>query len=657
MLFKLRQKINTSVSELSLMAIAIMCFTAILFAVRQVGGLQTLELLAYDQMLRWRKDTGVDPRLLIVTIGEEDIRKFKWPIADAAIAEVLKKLQALKPRAIGLDIYRDIPVEPGHDELIEQLKQPNTIVIRNLDRLRGVPAPPSSLPERVGFNDIPIDPDGVVRRQLLFAETEDGILYSFSLRLALIYLEAEGITPTASKENPQFLQLGKSVFEPVQPSSGSYQKIDSGGYQILLNYRTRNNVAQTIGFSQVLFGEVKPEWVKDKIVVIGTTAPSLKDSFFTPYKANEQQSSQIWQQWLTKFFGASMSPKKMSGAIVHAQTIGQLLDAATGQRSLLWFWSDDREDLWILAWIVIGCAIGLLFRHPVSLGIGVIDGLVILFGTATIIFHNSGWVPTATPAIGFLLTVGIVVSDRAYQNYLKHEIVTKLLGQNTSPEIAKALWDQRDELLNDGKLTGTILVATVMFMDIKGFTSISEKTESPEDLLKWLNELLEEVAHQVTIHKGIINKFTGDGAMAVFGVPLERTTPEEIAEDAQNCVKCSLALSEYLDRINEDWQKRGLPSIQMRIGIFTGPVVAGSLGGKDRIEYGVIGDTVNTAARLEACEKERQPSDCRILIGKQTLEYLSGKFEAESWGDLALKGKEETVSVYRIIDRPLTKSP
>lgn len=632
------------------MSIAIMSFTAILFAVRQLGGLQTLELLAYDQMLRWRKDTSIDPRLLIVTIGEEDIRKFKWPISDAAIAEVLRKLQAFKPRAIGLDIYRDIPVEPGHDELLAQLKQPNTIVIRNIDRLMGVPAPPTAVPERIGFNDIAIDPDGVVRRQLLFAEADDGMLSAFSLNLALMYLEAEGITPTASKENPQFLQLGKTVFVPLKPNSGSYQKIDSGGYQILLNYRTRSNIAQTIPFSQVLFGKIEPELVKDKIVVIGTTAPSLKDSFFTPYKAENLQNLEVWQQWLTKIFGASISPKKMSGAIVHAQMISQLLDAAMGQRSLVWFWSDSQENLWIFVWVILGCSIGLLFRHPVSLGIGLVDGLVILFGTATIIFHNSGWVPTATPAIGFVLTVGIVISYQAYQNYLKHEIVTKLLGQNTSPEIAKALWDQRDELLNDGKLTGVILVATVMFMDIKGFTSISEKANSPEDLLKWLNELLEEVAHQVTIHKGIINKFTGDGAMAVFGVPLARTTPEAIAEDAQNCVKCALAFSEYLDRINADWQKRGLPSIQMRIGIFTGPVVAGSLGGKDRIEYGVIGDTVNTAARLEACEKERQPSDCRILIGKETLEYLSDKFEAESWGDLALKGKEQTVSVYRIID-------
>ena len=124
-----------------------------------------------------------------------------------------------------------------------------------------------------------------------------------------------------------------------------------------------------------------------------------------------------------------------------------------------------------------------------------------------------------------------------------------------------------------------------------------------------------------------------------------------VAEDAKAAVDCALAISDRLEQMNQDWRCRGLPVIQMRIGIFTGPVVVGSLGGKDRLEYGVIGDSVNIASRLESCEKHRQPTPCRILIGQQTLDQLQGEFEVESWGPLALKGKQQTVNVYRVLAR------
>jgi class 3 adenylate cyclase len=139
--------------------------------------------------------------------------------------------------------------------------------------------------------------------------------------------------------------------------------------------------------------------------------------------------------------------------------------------------------------------------------------------------------------------------------------------------------------------------------------------------------------------------------MVAFGVPMSRLHRTEVAEDAKAAVDCALAISDRLESMNRDWRRRGLPVIQMRIGIFTGPVVVGSLGGKDRLEYGVIGDSVNIASRLESCEKHRQPTPCRILIGQQTLDHLQGEFEVESWGPLALKGKQQTVNVYRVLGR------
>jgi adenylate cyclase len=227
-------------------------------------------------------------------------------------------------------------------------------------------------------------------------------------------------------------------------------------------------------------------------------------------------------------------------------------------------------------------------------------------------------------------------------------IVMKLLGQNTSPQIAEELWQRRDRLLKSGKLPGIKLTATMMFADIKDFSTISEQM-TPEALLEWLNEFLGVITQELIHRQGIVNKFTGDGFMAVFGVPTRRLETREVDEDARAAVACALGICDILEQMNKNWQRQGLPVIQMRIGMFTGPIVAGSLGGKDRLEYGVIGDSVNIASRLESCEKHRQPTNCRILIGHETLVHLRDRFEVESWGPLALKGKQQMVDVYRVI--------
>ncbi|MEW6490962.1 MAG: adenylate/guanylate cyclase domain-containing protein, partial [Cyanobacteriota bacterium] len=347
---------------------------------------------------------------------------------------------------------------------------------------------------------------------------------------------------------------------------------------------------------------------------------------------------------------------KMAGVLVHTQMVSQILDAASGTRPLFWFWSDWAEVLWILGWIAIGSILGRVTYHPLKLGIGVTAGLGVCAGTCFYLLTNGGWVPLAAPALGFVLAAGTAVIRRAYFAQQKQKIVMKLLGQNTSPEIAQELWLRRDRLLKSGKLPGISLTATMMFIDIKDFSTISE-TMTPEALLDWLNEVLGVITQEVIQRQGIINKFTGDGVIAVFGVPTRRLDTRDIDEDARASVDCAVVISDRLEQMNQDWQRRGLPVIQMRIGIFTGPIVAGSLGGKDRLEYGVIGDSVNIAARLESCEKHRQPTSCRILIGKETLIHLREQFEVESWGPLALKGKHQMVEVYRVVGRQQKTPP
>jgi len=172
--------------------------------------------------------------------------------------------------------------------------------------------------------------------------------------------------------------------------------------------------------------------------------------------------------------------------------------------------------------------------------------------------------------------------------------------------------------------------------------------------MEWLNEYMALMSPRINEHRGVILRFIGDAIMAVFGVPVARTSEAEIRTDAVNAVRCALAMQEHLRAHNRALAERGRPLIGMRIGILTGPMVAGTLGSDERLEYNVHGDTVNTAARLEGFRKEDFTPDpfdrpCRILVGEGTAAYLGDEFELERIGEVSLKGKSRPVAVYSVL--------
>ncbi|NJK38177.1 MAG: adenylate/guanylate cyclase domain-containing protein [Oscillatoriales cyanobacterium RM2_1_1] len=607
--------------------------TAIVLGVRTVGILQPSELVVFDWMLREKPPLKPDSRLLIVEISEPDISFFeRYPLSDEIVADTLSQLLALDPQVIGLDLYRDIAYEPGHQKFQNLLQNTaNIIVIQTLPTPDnpGIPAPVNVVPERIGFNDLVLDPDSVIRRNLISVATEEATFLSFSAQLALNYLAAQGITPRTEPDSPDVF-LGAAQFVPLQQHSGGYRKIDNQGYQILLNYRAARNIAPTVSIKQVLDGEVDPRLVKDKIVLLGTTAPSGKDLFLSPFSPGETETP------------------KMAGVVIHAQMVSQILDAALGDRSLFKFWPEWAEILWILLWATIGTTLAHRSRTYLGLMFGIPLLICLIFAWSWLLFSRAYWLPMVSPAMALILTGGVGIAYRALQSQQQQQMTMKLLGQNISPEIAEALWQGREHLLEDGKLQGRRLTATIMFTDIQNFSTVSEEKE-PEELLEWLNVYLAMMTESVHQHHGIVNKFTGDGIMAGFGVPISRKTDAEIAQDAYDAVVCALDIGDRLQQMNQLSKSQGSREIRLRIGIFTGPIVAGSLGSKDRLEYGLLGDSVNIASRLESCCKEKQAGPCRILVAKQTVDYIEGRFELESWGEIPLKGRQQMVNVYRVV--------
>ncbi len=626
----INQKINSLTIPIPVITVSGITILSLLFF-RQLGGFQPLEVAIFDAMMRLRSDEGPDPRLLIVEITEEDIQYLQqWPMSDRTLAKVLVSLQKHQPKAIGIDIYRDIPHPPGHSELLEQLKKPNIFAITFIDTdIHDPIRPPPTMPEdRIGFNNLSLDPDGVVRRNLLFtADSNDKIWTAFSLQLALSYLKDYGISPALTENNEY--KLGDVLFKELQSNSGGYQRIDDTGYKILINYRNSKYVAPQITITNVLKGDFDPELVNNKIVLIGATAQSVNDLFVTPYSLGGFDSL------------------KISGVEVHAHITSQIISAVIDDRKLFSYWEESTEILWIIGWSFVGTNLAWHIRKLLTLVLINFLSLGILIGISYGIFLNAEWIPVAAPAAGMVITGGIVIGYKIQESWQQQNLVMKLLGQQTSPEIANALWEERSDLINSGILPPNTVTATILFTDLKNFSSISEK-KSSEALMIWLNEYLSAMTDIVINHHGIVNKFTGDGVISVFGIPIPRNTVEEIAIDAQNAVNCALAMEEHLLELNRQWHQQGEPEIKMRVGIYTGTVTVGSLGGKNRLEYGVIGDSVNIASRLESFEKERHPGICRILIAQETLSHLGGKFQVESWGDFCLKGKEMPVDIYLV---------
>lgn len=612
-----------------------------ILGIRSTASLEPLELGVYDWLLRSRPGPErIDPRLALLTITEQDIlNQGRWPITDATLAEVLDRLAQYQPRAIGLDIYRDIQVPPGYEELNALLTAyPHIIGVTKLGggATTGIP-PPEALrgTERVGFNDILIDSDGIVRRGLLFQDAEDEVWYAFALRLALLYLAAEGIYPQPDPVDPQQLRLGPSTLRPFEAYDGGYVGADAGGYQILLDFRGARTMPPSFSLTALLSGQVDPGAIKDKIVLIGVTAESVPDLFHTPYSAG--------------FRSGHMIP----GVALHAQITSQLLGAGLDGRSPILTVSDTQETVWTLLWGVLGGVLGLWARSPWRFSLGVVGGLFVLSITVLLVFWQGWWIPLVPPALAWFLSVSVVTASVLSQERKQRALLMQLFSKHVSREVAEGIWRQREQFLEHGRPRSQQLDATVLFMDFKGYTAASEKMD-PQALMDWVNAYLDAMSRVVMDHGGIIDDYAGDAIKANFGVPLKRASEAEIGQDARNAVMCAIQMEQEMHRLNSRHEERGLPTVGMRIGIYTGPVVAGSVGSSQRLKYTTVGDTVNAAAGLEGLDRElvqdtpgRHP--CRILIGESTLRHLGDRFQTERVGEVKVKGKEQPLIAYRVV--------
>jgi adenylate cyclase len=275
-------------------------------------------------------------------------------------------------------------------------------------------------------------------------------------------------------------------------------------------------------------------------------------------------------------------------------------------------------------------------------GVGLVGGSYLAF------LIGGWWIPVIPPLLALLGSATAITGYLANVESENRQTVMNLFGRHVTPQIAQAIWHNRQELLKEGRIRGRQMTATVLFSDLRGFSSVAEVID-PETLMSWLNDYMEAMAQVVLNHDGVIDKFMGDAVMAVFGVPIQRLTTDQIASDAIAAVSCALAMADRLDILNHQWQQEGRPKTAMRIGIATGNVVTGSLGSSQRLDYTTLGDTVNIAARLESYDKSLDGGVCRILINEETYQYIKEFFSTKVLGSMILKGREQPTAIYQVL--------
>jgi adenylate cyclase len=348
-----------------------------------------------------------------------------------------------------------------------------------------------------------------------------------------------------------------------------------------------------------------PEQFRDKVVVVGVTAQGLHDVFTTPFTEG-----------------------KMAGPEVHAQTIDALLAGRRLVPAPPWQAVGVMVALTLLVSVV-----GALSTVWVAGALALVTGGVWVWGSV-ITFRGGVWWPVVMPLMSLALAF---VGDLGW-HYVVEGRERRKVSRLFSRYVSKAVYQQLLEAPQLAQLGGTRRFMTVLFSDMRGFTSLTER-ESPEAMVAQLNDYFTRMVQLVFAHQGTLDKFVGDMVMALYGAPVDDEA------HADHAVQTALAMVQALGALNAERAARGAPPFDIGIGINSGEMVAGNIGSDQVMSYTVIGDAVNLGARLESLNKEY---GTRIIISEATRALLRGQYDVRPLGTVTVKGKTQPVEIFEV---------
>jgi len=594
-----------------------------------LGFLQRADGFLYDLHFKWRGTREPSGRITLVLMDQKsavELKRQQGSWSRRHMARAIENLDAAGAAVIGIDLIFSSPSPDPEDDrqLAAAMKTANNVVLARISSSHGKAITALNRFQTAmvgdGFIDVPLDEDNVLRKVRFFnarrlPEGDLELIPSFSLELARVFYGID-FNPDFSEEDAFRLGSGKG-------------KILTLPYpELLINFGGNYKAFPGISFSDAVKNRFNPDAVRGKLVLIGSSLVFEKDFFSTPYSRFDKPPAVLEKKF--KQVERNILGDKDLGISCHAWAAETILTQAFITRSA-------RRQ--VLAWTLIAGLAGVVFYLPVTGLFGstaiLMGGLIAFPGIGHRLFINDlVWLDIAPLlAVWCLQFVMGAALQRSIQRK-KSLMITDLFGKYLAPDVVRELL--KDE--QSDRLEGRHCDITVLFSDLRSFTSLSEKL-GPAGTGHLLNAYFDVMIPLVFKRQGTLDKLIGDAIMAFFGAPLDIENHPEKAAD------CALAMLAAIDAL----RKKNIPGaaeLDLGIGLNTGRAIVGNLGSKEFRDYTVIGDTVNLSSRLESLNKVY---GTHIIISEFTADRIRDRFQLRKLDTVKVIGKDISVPIYELM--------
>ncbi|HEX4074334.1 MAG TPA: adenylate/guanylate cyclase domain-containing protein [Candidatus Acidoferrales bacterium] len=457
-----------------------------------------------------------------------------------------------------------------------------------------------------GFINIRPDPDGTLRHALLIVRYQDQDFFpSLALQIVREYekIPDQNIAAYIAEDGLERIQLGTHELRPSRDGTA------------LINYAGPYGTYAHYSMWDVMSGATPPEAFRGKIVLVGGTALAIGDMRNTPYE------------------GATYM-----GVEVHANIIDNVLHSGEKGRGFLQRGLDEEMiDVGVI--LIFGIGFGLLFGRvqPLYSTLLLLAALGVFVWFVYWAFAAQGrWLSFVIPAGTLVANYAAITSFRMIFEEREKRRIRKMFSRYLSPDVIALIEKDPQKYIRPG---GEMKELTVMFSDIRGFTTLSEGL-TPDELVLLLNEYLGEMTEAVFGDRGTLDKYIGDAVMAFWGSPL----PQE--DHAVRGCSCALQMQRRLEKLNIRWKTEGRPHIAIGIGLNTGPMTVGNMGSAHFLNWTVMGDNVNLASRLEGITKTYRIG---AVISEATYQEVASQFTCRELDRITVKGKSHAVKIYELM--------